>query len=103
MLVLQGQLVGGGGLIPIRGAERHTCALEVLYLLPGWRGQELGDTLLASLLHEARKLGFQHCYLAAEARQRGLIKLCLKVGFRRRTDPLPGTAPQGDTWLWLDL
>lgn len=104
VLLANQQLVGCAALDALPDSGRRTCLLERLYLHPRWRGQDLGETLLGRLLHQARRLGFKHCCLAANSCQTPLIRLCLQDGFVLLNEPPVATPTSPEiSWLWLDL
>lgn len=88
---LNGAIVGGAGVGPLPRAEGHTCELRKMYLLPSARGLGFGRRLLETCLDEARRLGYQECYLETLAQMDRARDLYERFGF------LPLEAPMGDT------
>ena len=59
----QGQVLGCGGIAPLRGGNGSVCELQKMYFRASLRGTGMGTRLLKLLLDDARQLGFQQCYL----------------------------------------
>lgn len=85
------KLVGGGGIGPLLGGEAHTCELKKMYFLPEGRGKGLGQKLLARCLDEARRIGYQYCYLETFNTMKGAMKLYERNGFRKIEGPMGKT------------
>jgi putative acetyltransferase len=88
---IDGELVGGGGIGPLAGADPGVCELRKMYLLPSARGLGLGRALLEACLEAARGLGYGECYLETLAQMDKARDLYRRFGF------LPLEAPMGDT------
>ncbi len=82
-----GRIVGGGGLAPLKGSQRGTCALRKLTLLPEARGLGLGRRLLRHLLIEAQGLGFKRAYVETFERTQVARLLYLSEGFELLPQP----------------
>jgi putative acetyltransferase len=57
------EVLGGGGVGPLAGADPDTCELRKMYLLPELRGLGMGRRLLDRCLAAARDLGYRRVYL----------------------------------------
>ncbi|MCH8617485.1 GNAT family N-acetyltransferase [Undibacterium sp. TS12] len=60
LIEVDGQLAGMGGLRRLRA---DTAEIKRLYILPDFRGLQLGNSLLQQLLADARKFGYQQVFL----------------------------------------
>lgn len=99
-----GTVVGGGGIAPLEGGDGQTCELRKMYFLPVTRGVGLGKKMLLLLLDEARKIGFQTCYLETLDRMWSANKLYLNNGFELLKAPMGSTGHCScDRWYKLDL
>lgn len=99
-----GEVVGGGGLAPLRGADPDTCELRKMYLVPHARGHGIGAMLLDHLLAAARALGYRRCYLESLASMTRAIRLYESRGFQRSTAPLGATGHHAcDVWMVLEF
>src|SRR4051812_21464930 len=58
-----GKVIGGGGIAPLEGGDDITCELKKMYFLPEGRGKGFGQEVLAACLIEAKRNGFEYCYL----------------------------------------
>ncbi|WMC12067.1 GNAT family N-acetyltransferase [Oceanimonas pelagia] len=96
---LNGEVVGGAGLAPLRGS-RSICELKKLFLLPAARGYGLGRRLAEACLAFAVKQGFSACYLDTLSSMTDAIALYEKLGFCRLDAPLMASAHGGcDVWM----
>ena len=75
------QVLGGGGILPLRGEEGRICELQRLYLDPAARGLGLGKVLMNHLLCFARDAGYSACYLETMTKMAAARALYLKLGF----------------------
>ncbi len=100
----QDRVVGGGGIGPLEGGDRGTCELRKMFFLPMTRGLGLGRRLLLQLLEEARKRGYQRCYLETLDRMWGANELYRKNGFKQLEKPQGDTGHCScDRWYELEL
>ena len=88
---VDGKLVGGGGIGPLAGGGLETCELKKMYFLPEGRGKGLGQKLLARCLVQARRMGYQHCYLETFNTMTQAMKVYERNGFRRIKGPMGNT------------
>ncbi|MCB9316867.1 MAG: GNAT family N-acetyltransferase [Lewinellaceae bacterium] len=58
-----GEIVGCGGIAPLRGGDPDTCELKKMYFFPDARGQGMGRKLVSVLEAEARARNFRYMYL----------------------------------------
>ncbi len=78
-----GRILGGGGIGPLAHAQPDICELRKMYFYPELRGLGLGKKLVEMCLNEARKIGYQECYLETVERMWQANLLYQKMGFRR--------------------
>jgi putative acetyltransferase len=86
-----GRVVGGGGVAPLKGAAPGICELRKMYFFPEARGFGQGERLLRLCLDEARRLGFETCYLETASRMTQAQRLYAKLGFTERATPCGAT------------
>lgn len=91
VLEKDGEVVGGGGIAPLKGAEAEVCELRKMYFRPEARGKGLGKILLGMCLGKARTLGFRTCYLETVPQMEAANALYRKFGFRRLDHRLGNT------------
>lgn len=87
----EGRVLGCGGIGPLKGGDSRTCELRKMYFLKETRGLGLGAQMLNICLDEARRLGYQECYLETLHRMDRARSLYLKNGF------IELSAPKGST------
>lgn len=84
-------IVGCGGIAPLKGGPKLTCELRKMFFLPETRGRGLGYRLLSLLMEQARKRGFDRCYLETLHRMERASRLYREFGFEPRVKPLGNT------------
>jgi putative acetyltransferase len=85
------EVVGCGGIAPLRGGTADVCELKKMYFLPAARGHGMGRQLMTTLENAARERGFGTIYLETVARMESANHLYRRSGF----ELLPGK--MGDT------
>jgi putative acetyltransferase len=86
-----GEVLGGGGIAPLEGADPSVCELRKMYLLPRARGVGAGSAMMAHCLAAAREAGFRQCYLETLTGMDAAQTLYLRSGFQRIDAPMGGT------------
>jgi putative acetyltransferase len=74
------QVVGGGGVAPLKCSEPDICELQKMYFLPAARGQGLAKKL-ALLARTRPYAGLPRCYLETTAFLKEAIGLYEHLGF----------------------
>jgi len=98
------EILGGGGVAPLAGAERQVCELKKMYFLPQLRGLGLGKKLLRQCLKRAKELGYTHCYLETLNRMNEANHLYRKFGFEPLDAPMGATGHvKCDAWYLRKL
>jgi putative acetyltransferase len=87
----EGRVVAGAGIAPLAGADGSTCELRKMYCLPEARGYGQGRRLLARCLQEARRLGYERCYLETLTGMNAAMRLYIEAGFTALCAPLGAT------------
>lgn len=81
-------VIGGAGIAPFPCEYAGLCELQKMYLLPTFRGQGLGKTLMEALLKAAQAFNYRGCYLETFDAMSGAIALYEKMGFQPLAKPL---------------
>lgn len=104
VITIDDTVVGCGGIAPLTGGGKVTCELRKMVFLPQIRGFGLGRRLLIMLLDEARKRGYQKCYIETLDRMWQANELYKKNGFELLDAPQGKTGHCScDRWYLLDL
>ncbi|MTD37368.1 GNAT family N-acetyltransferase [Erwinia sp. CPCC 100877] len=99
-----GRVLGGVGIAPLAGATEKTCEMQKLFLSAGALGTGLGRRLIALSLREARRLGYDYCYLETLSELQSAVRLYEKFGFDYLPSPLGDTGHGGcDLFMRLKL
>lgn len=100
----QDEAIGCGGIAPLDGGDGTICELKKMYFLPKARGRGMGSKMIDLLVADARKIGFQQCYLETVTRMETANALYHKKGFRRLDKHMGCTGHSGcDSFYVLDL
>ncbi len=86
-----GEVLGGGGYGPLRGAADHICELRKLYFTPSLRGSGLGRDLVKRLLPHAKADGYTTCYLETIPALARANRLYESLGFQKLDMPMGET------------
>ncbi len=89
------KVIGCGGYGPLEGGDKKTCELRKMYFLPTARGKGLGKQLLKLCLENAKKLGYQKCYLETAGSMWQAQNLYKKMGFQKLEGPMGATGHGG--------
>lgn len=86
-----GQLLGGGGIGPLKGGDADTCELKKMYFLSEGRGKGLGQKVLTACLQAAKNLNYKKCYLETFNTMHLAMKLYERNGFEKISGPCGNT------------
>jgi putative acetyltransferase len=86
-----GKVIGGGGIAPLEGGDDITCELKKMYFLPEGRGKGFGQEVLVACLIEAKRNGFEYCYLETFNTMGKAMTLYEKNGFKKISGPMGNT------------
>ncbi|KGT94535.1 acetyltransferase [Erwinia typographi] len=88
VIELEGKIVGGGGVAPLKGSEEDICELQKMYFMPAVRGLGLARELAMQAMDFARERGFKRCYLETTASLTRAVRLYEHLGFEHIPGPL---------------
>ena len=98
--ILDGVLLGGGGIFPTDGLPEGTCELVKMYLLPTARGKGLGKLIIEKCLQKAQENGFTKIYLETMPELEHAMKVYEKFGFQYLNGPMGNSGHFGcEKWM----
>jgi putative acetyltransferase len=104
VVIIDGEVKGGGGIAPLAGGDNDTCELRKMYFLPECRGIGAGTLLMAKCLQDARYFGYKKCYLETLDNMLEAQKLYERSGFKKQSGAMGDTGHGGcNTFYVLDL
>lgn len=104
VVVVDDVVLGTGGIGPLAGGAVNTCELKKMYFMPELRGHGYGTQLMGYCLADARRYGYNYCYLETVDRMTAANRLYLKYDFELLDGPMGGTGHSGcDRWYGLAL
>jgi putative acetyltransferase len=98
--LLDGELVGGGGIFPTEGLPDDTCELVKMYLMASARGMNLGKALIEKCLAFAKEIGYKNVYLETMPELQQALKTYAKFGFEYLKGPIGNSGHTGCS-LWM--
>ncbi|WP_431165274.1 GNAT family N-acetyltransferase [Tenacibaculum halocynthiae] len=98
------KIVGGAGFSKLDNFEGNVCEFQKMYFLPIARGKGLGSKLIEFSLNEAKKQGFEHCYLETMPYMDAARALYKKNGFVNLDKPMGDTGHFScNVWMIKEL
>ncbi len=85
-LLLNGVVVGGAGIAPLKNSSSEWCELQKMYFLPIARGKGMANQMIDLCLNFATSVGFNNCYLETLNNMDKAVSLYQKFGFRKVED-----------------
>lgn len=98
--LLNGKIVGGGGIYPTEGLPEDTCELVKMYLLPEARGTGLGSKMITLCLEQAKQYSFSNVYLETMTELKAALKVYERMGFVYLDSPMGNSGHFGCP-LWM--
>ena len=98
--LMNGKIIGGGGIYPTDGLENETCELVKMYMLPEARGLGLGRTLIEKCLEFAKGFGYKNVYLETMPELKKAVTVYEKFNFRYLDGPMGNTGHFG-CGIWM--
>jgi len=104
IVILNGELLGGGGIFPTDGLPVDTCELVKMYLLPKARGKGIGKMIIDKCLEAAAQNGFKNIYLETMPELEQAMNVYEKFGFKYLPGPLGNSGHFGcSKWMLKNL
>ncbi len=104
IIEIDGVVSGGAGIYELEGFNREICELQKMYLSPNARNKGLGVKMINRCLLEAKRMGYEKCYLETLPYMKSAVKLYQKSGFKALDSPLGNTGHYSCTeWMIKEL
>lgn len=91
VIVANGEVLGGGGIKPLKDFERRVCELQKMYFSPKIRGKGYGKLLFEKCITSAKALGYEQCYLESAPQLKAAIHIYESYEFKHLEAPLGNT------------
>jgi putative acetyltransferase len=99
-----GEVLGGGGVKPLKDYEETVCEIQKMYFSPKVRGKGYGKELFKKCLKAAATLGYKQCYLESAPQLKAAIHIYESHGFKHLKGELGNTGHYGcGVWMIKDL
>ena len=102
VVLLDGDIKGGGGISKLKGSNEKICELQKMYFLKDIRRKGIGSKLIKMCLDFAKKSGYEFCYIETMHNMKAAQKLYKKNGFFQLDSPLGNTGHTSCT-VWMKL
>ena len=97
----QGEILGGGGLSPLKG-DHTILEIQKMYFLPEIRGLGFAKQLLEKAFQFTLQQGFKSCYLETTKELWQAGKLYEKLGFEYLNHPKGNTGHSQACEIWME-
>lgn len=99
-----GEILGGGGVKPLKDFESDVCEIQKMYFSPKVRGKGYGKKLFEKCMQSAKTLGYKTCYLESASQLKAAIHIYESFGFEHLKGPLGNTGHYScGVWMTKDL
>jgi putative acetyltransferase len=99
-----GEVLGGGGVKPLKDHEETVCEIQKMYFSPKVRGKGYGKKLFRKCLKAAKKLGYKQCYLESAPQLKAAIHIYERHGFKHLKGGLGNTGHYAcGVWMIKEL
>ena len=101
---LNGKVLGGGGVKPLKDYESEVCEIQKMYFAKELRGKGLGKLMFDKCMKSAKDLGYKKCYLESASQLKAAIHIYETFGFKHLDKPLGNTGHFScGVWMIKDL
>tara|TARA_R110002167_G_scaffold78883_6_gene217985 strand:+ start:1941 stop:2432 length:492 start_codon:yes stop_codon:yes gene_type:complete len=99
-----GEVLGGGGIKPLKDFEADVCEIQKMYFSPKVRGKGYGKLIFEKCMQSARDLGYKKCYLESASQLKAAIHIYESYGFKHLKGALGNTGHFScGVWMIKDL
>ncbi|MDN3665441.1 GNAT family N-acetyltransferase [Algibacter miyuki] len=88
---VDGEVLGGGGIKPLKDFETSVCEIQKMYFSPKIRGKGFGKLLFDKCLEAAKRLGYKTCYIESATQLKAAIHIYEANGFKHLDKALGNT------------
>ncbi|WP_372755262.1 GNAT family N-acetyltransferase [Mariniflexile sp.] len=101
---VNGKVLGGGGVKPLKGFETEVCEIQKMYFSPKIRSKGYGRKVFEACLKAAKDLGYKQCYLESAPQLKAAIHIYESYGFKHLGGALGNTGHYScGIWMIKDL
>ena len=99
-----GEILGGGGVKPLKDYDASICEIQKMYFSPKVRGKGYGRALFEKCMEKAKALGYEKCYLESASQLKAAIHIYESYGFKHLDKALGNTGHYScGVWMIKDL
>ena len=86
-----GDVLGGGGIKPLKDFNGEVCEIQKMYFSDKIRGKGYGRALFEKCMQAAKELGYKQCYLESAPQLKAAIHIYESYGFEHLKGALGNT------------
>jgi putative acetyltransferase len=99
-----GEILGGGGVKPLKDFGGDVCEIQKMYFSTKVRGKGYGKLLFKRCMDAAKELGYKQCYLESAPQLKAAIHIYESFGFKHLEEALGNTGHFScGVWMIKDL
>lgn len=99
-----GEILGGGGVKPLKDYDASICEIQKMYFSPKVRGKGYGRALFERCMEKAKAFGYKKCYLESASQLKAAIHIYESYGFKHLDKALGNTGHYScGVWMIKDL
>jgi putative acetyltransferase len=104
VIYANGEVLGGGGVKPLKDFEDEVCEIQKMYFSPKVRGKGYGKKLFERCMQAAKDLGYKKCYIESASQLKAAIHIYKSYGFMHLNKALGNTGHYScGVWMLKDL
>lgn len=101
---VDGEVVGGGGIKPLKNFESDVCEIQKMYFSSKIRGKGYGKVLFEKCMETAKRLGYKKCYIESAPQLKAAIHIYESYGFKHLDSALGNTGHYScGVWMIKEL
>lgn len=101
---VDGEVLGGGGIKPLKDFESDVCEIQKMYFSPKIRGKGYGRILFEKCMEAAKKMGYKTCYLESASQLKAAIHIYESYNFKHLEKALGNTGHYScGVWMTKEL
>ena len=104
VIEIDGEVLGGGGIKPLKDFEDDVCEIQKMYFSSKIRGKGYGKVMFKKCMQAAKDLGYKQCYLESASQLKAAIHIYETFGFKHIKQSLGNTGHFScSVWMKKDL
>ncbi len=99
-----GEILGGGGIKPLKDFEADVCEIQKMYFSPKVRGRGYGKQMFEKCIEFSKTIDYKQCYLESAPQLKAAIHIYESYGFKHLKSALGNTGHYScGVWMTKNL